>query len=164
MRIALAILAVVGGTSAFQSSSSPRGSRTVPRMSDASEVPLLVIKEKVPPAFPGTPLLGGEYFIGENYWDKLTTEYGSAETGAYIQASEIKHGRAAMLATVGFAFHKLGLTLDHISPHKYLSVTHDIKFEDLAAMTPWEALKAVPAEGLIQMVRVFLSVGVFLSY
>lgn len=152
MRISLAFFIFFGSASAFQSTSSPHASYAVLRMSDAAEAPLLEVKEKVP-CFPNTPLLGGEYFIGENYWNLLTTEYGSEATGAFIQASEIKHGRAAMLATVGFAFHKLGLTLDHISPHKYLSVTHDIKFADLAALTPLEALKAVPAEGLIQMVR-----------
>ena len=54
-------------------------------------------------------------------------EYGSAATGTFLRAAELKHGRSAMLATVGFAFHKLGLTLDHISIHEYLSVTEGVK-------------------------------------
>lgn len=47
-------------------------------------------KEKVP-CFGATPLLGdNRVFFGENYWDKLTMEYGSAETGQYLQAAELK--------------------------------------------------------------------------
>lgn len=100
---------------------------------------------------PRTPLFGEGIFLGENFWDKLTTDLGSEATGTYIRASELKHGRSAMLATVGFAFHKLGLTLNNISPHEYLSVTHNVKFADLAAMSPVDAIKAVPPEGLTQM-------------
>ncbi|GMH99515.1 hypothetical protein TrLO_g5877 [Triparma laevis f. longispina] len=103
------------------------------------------------PCFGATPWLGGPKFVGENYWDKLTMEYGSADTGSFLRAAELKHGRSAMMATVGFAFHKCGLTLDHISPHKYLSVSEGVTFADLAAMTPLEAMKHVPAEGLTQM-------------
>ena len=73
------------------------------------------------------PWIGGPVFVGENYWDKLTMEYGSEATGTFLRAAELKHGRAAMLGTVGFAFHKLGLTLDHISIHEYLSVTEGVK-------------------------------------
>jgi hypothetical protein len=113
------------------------------------------------PCFGATPWLGGPKFLGENYWDKLTMEYGSADTGTFLRAAELKHGRSAMLATVGFAFHKLGLTLDHISPHTYLSVTEGVKFQDLAAMTPLEAMKHVPKEGLTQM---FAFIAIFEIY
>jgi len=65
--------------------------------------------------------------VGEAYWNRLTSDLGSADTGKFIRAAELKHGRSAMVATVGFAFHKLGLTLDHISPHEYLSVTEGVK-------------------------------------
>ncbi|GMH46241.1 hypothetical protein TrRE_jg11395, partial [Triparma retinervis] len=82
------------------------------------------------PCFGATPWLGGPKFLGENYWDKLTMEYGSPATGTFLRAAELKHGRSAMLATLGFAFHKLGLTLDHISPHEYLSVTEGVRFAD----------------------------------
>merc|ERR1719354_7481 len=110
----------------------------------------LEIKQKVP-CFGATPLGGEPVFIGENYWDKLTTEYGSEATGTFLRAAELKHGRSAMVATVGFAFQKLGITFDNISPHEYLSVTQNVKFADLAAMSPIDAIKAVPAEGLAQM-------------
>jgi len=108
--------------------------------------------EKVP-GVPATPWIGTDngFVLGETYWEKLTTGYGSEATGEFIKAAELKHGRSAMLATVGFAFHKLGLTLNNISPHEYLSVTKNIKFADLAAMTPADAIKSVPAEGLTQM-------------
>lgn len=119
-------------------------------------------KEKVP-CFGATPLtLGGEpIFIGENYWDKITQDWGSAETGTFVRAAELKHGRSAMLATVGFAFHKLGITLNNISPHEYLSVTQNIKFADLAAMTPLDAMKSLPAEALVQMFCAIAAVEIY---
>lgn len=117
--------------------------------------------EKVP-CFGATPLLGKEpIFIGQNYWDKLTSEYGSAETGKYIRAAELKHGRAAMLGTVGYAFHKLGLTLNNISPHSFLSVTQDVKFEDLQALSPVEAFSKIPAEGVTQMFAAIAMVEIY---
>lgn len=84
-------------------------------------------------------------------WEKLTEDWGSEETGKFIRAAEVKHGRSAMLATVGYGIHRSGLTLDKISPHDYLSVTEGVKFADLAAMTPLEAMRHVPAGGLTQM-------------
>lgn len=117
-------------------------------------------KEKVP-CFGATPLIGEPTFLGETYWDKLTMEYGSAETGKFIRAAELKHGRSAMLATVGFAFHKLGITLNNISPHEYLSVTQNIKFADLAAMTPLDAMKSLPVESLTQMFVAIAAVEIY---
>lgn len=115
-----------------------------------AEGELLEVKEKVP-CFGATPLGGEPVFIGENYWDKFTTEYGSEATGTFLRAAELKHGRSAMLAVTGFAFHKLGLTLNNISPHEYLSVTQDIKFADLQAMSPVDAVKMIPSEGWAQI-------------
>jgi hypothetical protein len=90
-------------------------------------------------------------FLGKGVWEKLTEDWGSEETGKFIRAAEVKHGRSAMLATVGYGIHRSGLTLDKISPHDYLSVTEGVKFADLAAMTPLEAMRHVPAGGLTQM-------------
>jgi len=118
-------------------------------------------KEKVP-CFGKTPLAGPEpIFLGEMWWDRITMEWGSAETGAFVRAAELKHGRAAMLGTVGFAFHKLGLTFNNISVHEYLSVTKGIKFADLQAMTPLDAIKAVPLEGLTQMFCAIAAVEIY---
>jgi hypothetical protein len=63
---------------------------------DTRSSPVLKMSEKVAskekvPCFGATPLLGdNRVFFGENYWDKLTMEYGSAETGQYLQAAELK--------------------------------------------------------------------------
>ena len=125
-----------------------------------AEGELLEVKEKVP-CFGATPLGGEPVFIGQNYWDKLTTEYGSEATGTFLRAAELKHGRSAMLAVTGFAFHKLGLTLNNISPHEYLSITNNVKFADLAAMSPVEAIKHVPAEGMAQMFAAIALVEIY---
>lgn len=125
-----------------------------------AEGKLLQVKEKVP-CFGATPLGGEPVFIGENYWDKLTTEYGSEATGTFIRAAELKHGRSAMLAVTGFAMHKLGITFNNISPHEYLSVTHNIKFADLQAMSPVEAVKMIPAEGFAQIFMAIAAVEIY---
>jgi len=114
------------------------------------------------PCFGATPFYTKEpVFFGENYWDKITMEWGSADTGAFVRAAELKHGRSAMLGTVGFVMHKLGFTLNNISPHEYLSVTQGIKFADLQAMTPLEAVMKVPGEGYAQ---VFAFIAIFEIY
>ncbi|KAI2504576.1 chlorophyll A-B binding protein [Fragilaria crotonensis] len=138
MKLALSIIGLASAAAFVPAQ--PRA--TTVTLSAMGEVPSMDGKEKVP-CFGATPLLGEPKFFGETWWDKITLEWGSEATGKYVQAAEIKHGRSAMLATVGFAFHKLGLTLDKISPHEYLSVTQGVKFADLAAMTPAEAIHAV---------------------
>mmetsp|Transcript_5196 Transcript_5196/g.14943 ORF Transcript_5196/g.14943 Transcript_5196/m.14943 type:complete len:226 (-) Transcript_5196:111-788(-) len=150
MKVALSALALAGAASAF----APANVQT------ARTTCLAMAKEKVP-CFGATPLLGEPVFVGENYWDKITQEWGSAETGTFIRAAELKHGRSAMIATVGFAFHKLGLTLNNISPHEYLSVTQNIKFADLAAMTPLDAMKSLPAESWGQMFAAIALVEIY---
>jgi Chlorophyll A-B binding protein len=66
-----------------------------------------------------------------------------------------------MIATVGYAFEKFGITFDKFSPHEYLSVTKGIKFADLAAMNPIDAVKAVPAEGLAQIFMVIAAIEIY---
>jgi len=90
-------------------------------------------------------------FFGEAVWNKLTGEWGSEDTGKFLRAAELKHGRSAMLATTGFLFHEFGWTLNNISPHEYLSVSQGIKIAALAAMAPLDSRNIVPAEGLAQM-------------
>ena len=147
MKTAAVLALLAGSAAAFAPTKAPASSTAL-----SAEKDLLTVKEKVP-CFGATPLWTPDQpvFIGENYWDKLTTEYGSEATGTFLRAAELKHGRSAMIATVGYAFHKFGWTLDNISPHEYLSVTEGVKFADLAAMTPLEAMKHVPAEGITQM-------------
>jgi len=152
---ALASILLLSTASAFAPSA-----KTAVSSTSALNAELLQIKEKVP-CFGATPLGGEPVFIGENYWDKLTLELGSAATGTYLQAAELKHGRSAMLAVVGFAFHKLGWTLNNISPHEYLSVTHNVKFADLAAMSPIDAIGAVPLEGMAQIFMAIAAIEIY---
>jgi len=116
--------------------------------------------EKVP-LIGAAPIAGKPLFFGEMYWDLITQKIGSAETGMYVRAAELKHGRAAMMGTIGFAFHKLGLTFNNISPHEYLSFTQGVKFADLAAMTPLDAMKSLPVEGLTQMFVAIAAIEVY---
>lgn len=161
IKIALSLLALVASASAFSTTLNGVGFNNVGttlRMSDdvepAVEEPVAAVaavKTEVP-LLGESPFLGGKsFFLGKKVWDKLTMEWGSAETGKFLRAAELKHGRSAMIATVGYAFHKLGLTFNNISPHEYLSVTQGIKFADLAAMSPVEAMKSLPAESWGQM-------------
>ncbi|KAL3906446.1 MAG: hypothetical protein SGILL_009267 [Bacillariaceae sp.] len=140
MKVVASLIALAASASAFAPSAN----------NGASSTALNMAKEEVP-CFGATPLLGGQVFVGKTEWDLLTSKWGSAETGTYLRAAELKHGRSAMIATVGYAFHKLGLTLDKISPHEYLSVTQGIKFSDLSAMNPVDAMKSLPAESWGQM-------------
>eukprot|EP00586_Coscinodiscus_wailesii_P005805 CAMPEP_0172481818 /NCGR_PEP_ID=MMETSP1066-20121228/7928_1 /TAXON_ID=671091 /ORGANISM="Coscinodiscus wailesii, Strain CCMP2513" /LENGTH=229 /DNA_ID=CAMNT_0013244449 /DNA_START=56 /DNA_END=745 /DNA_ORIENTATION=- len=148
---ALAFISGIAGSSAFAPTPNAAASRSTS---------LNMAGEKVP-CFGATPLLGGSVFVGETEWDLLTTKWGTAETGTFLRAAELKHGRSAMLATVGFAFHKLGITLNNISPHEYLSVTQNIKFADLAAMTPPEAMKSLPVESMAQMFCAIAAVEIY---
>lgn len=66
-----------------------------------------------------------------------------------------------MLAVTGFAFHKLGLTFDHISPHEYLSVTEGVKFADLAAMSPVDAVHQIPAAGFAQIFMTIAAIEIY---
>jgi hypothetical protein len=147
---ALCLAALVSAASAF-----------APAAKVASTQALSATSAEKVPCFGATPLGGEPIFIGENYWDKLTMEIGSADTGTFLRAAELKHGRSAMIATVGYAFQKLGITFDAISPHEYLSVTQNVKFADLAAMTPLEAMKSVPPEGLAQMFVAITAVEIY---
>jgi hypothetical protein len=166
MKICLASLLFVYSAMAFVPKSQQAYDRSTRksflRMSHAAsdDVPLLQIKERVP-CFRATPWLGEPIFFGENYWDKLTLELGSEDTGKYIQAAELKHGRSAMLATVGFALQKLGVSFDKFSPHEYLSVTQAVKFSDLLAMGPIEAIKAVPPLGLAQIFCAIAAIEIY---
>lgn len=167
MKFALSLLALAASASAFAPTTT-NFRNNVLRMSEEAveevtaeaeteaEEAAPVVEEPPAPAGPQkVPLVGAspgpKIFLGEKVWDTLTMDWGSEETGKFIRAAELKHGRSAMLATVGYAFHKLGLTFDKISVHEYLSPTQGIKFADLAAMNPVAAMKSLPAESWGQM-------------
>eukprot|EP00558_Chaetoceros_sp_UNC1202_P005663 CAMPEP_0197246736 /NCGR_PEP_ID=MMETSP1429-20130617/21012_1 /TAXON_ID=49237 /ORGANISM="Chaetoceros sp., Strain UNC1202" /LENGTH=229 /DNA_ID=CAMNT_0042707469 /DNA_START=23 /DNA_END=712 /DNA_ORIENTATION=- len=154
MKLSL-LAALIGSAAAFTPAKVP-----VTTTSLNAEGELLEVKQKVP-CFGATPFGGEPVFIGENYWDKLTLDYGSEATGTFLRAAELKHGRSAMLGVTGFAFHKLGMTLNNISPHEYLSVTQNVKFADLAAMSPVEAVKHIPVEGFAQIFAAITLVEIY---
>jgi Chlorophyll A-B binding protein len=79
----------------------------------------------------------------------------------FVVYSELKHGRSAMIATLGFAFQKLGITFDQFTPHEYLSVTQNVKFADLAAMGPIAALQAIPVEGYAQVFLTIMAIEIY---
>jgi Chlorophyll A-B binding protein len=107
------------------------------------------------------PFDGEGMFVGAKEWELLTTNWGSEDTGKYMRASELKHGRSAMLAVLGQLFHRGGLTLDKISPHEYLSVSQGVKFADLSAMSPIDAIKAVPPLGMAQIFCAIAAVEIY---
>jgi hypothetical protein len=82
-------------------------------------------------------------------------------TTQFTPHRELKHGRAAMIATLGFSFQKLGITFDKFTPHEYLSVTQNVKFADLAAMGPIDALKAIPVEGYAQVFFTIMAIEIY---
>ena len=164
---AVAFVACFSAVEAFTTPASSSVSHSRVQMSEeeaeapAEPEPVAVVAatpEKVP-CFGASP--GPKFFLGEPVWDKLTMEIGSAQTGDFLRAAELKHGRSAMLATLGFSLQKLGVTFDKISPHEYLSVTQDIKFADLAAMGPVEAMKSIPGEGFAQIFAAIAAIEIY---
>ena len=82
----------------------------------------------------------------------------------WFQNAEIKHGRIAMVATIGFMVQKFGVHFPlYLGPtgsnvfHPasdsawYLSTSSGVTFSDIAAASPLEAIKMVPAAGLLQI-------------
>uniref|UniRef100_A0A7S2D248 Uncharacterized protein n=1 Tax=Haptolina brevifila TaxID=156173 RepID=A0A7S2D248_9EUKA len=72
---------------------------------------------------------------------------GSPATLKFFRAAEIKHGRVAMAAMVGFLFH-----INHIHFSGMLSPTFGVSFEALSNMGPFEAWNAIPLLGQIQII------------
>jgi len=71
---------------------------------------------------------------------------GSDETLAFFRHAELKHGRVAMAAMVGFLVH-----INHIHFPGMLSPTAGVSFESLSNMGPFDAWNAVPLFGQIQI-------------
>merc|ERR1719453_1189036 len=71
---------------------------------------------------------------------------GSDATLAFFRHAEIKHGRVAMAAMVGFLFH-----INHIHFPGMLSPTYGVSFEALSNMGPFDAWNSMPLLGQIQI-------------
>ena len=74
---------------------------------------------------------------------------GSDETLAWFRASELKHGRVAMLATTGYIVQGAGI-------HFPGMLSSDVSFESLSAMKPFDAWAAVPDAGKAQILATIL--------
>ena len=91
----------------------------------------------------------------------------------WFQNAEIKHGRIAMVATIGFMVQKSGVHFPlYLGPtgsnvfHPasdtawFLSSTSGVTFSDLAAAAPLDAIQMVPVAGWVQ---IFFAAGLFES-
>jgi len=89
----------------------------------------------------------------------------------WFQNAEIKHGRIAMVATLGFINQKFGVHFPlYLGPTGsnawspgsdeawFLSRTEGITFSDIAAAAPLDAVKMVPMAGWVQIV---FAAGIF---
>ncbi|EEC49558.1 protein fucoxanthin chlorophyll a/c protein [Phaeodactylum tricornutum CCAP 1055/1] len=72
-------------------------------------------------------------------------QVGSEQTFAWFQAAELKHSRAAMLATTGFIVQAAGI-------HFPGMLSKDISFESLSGMNPVEQWAGVPDAGKWQII------------
>jgi hypothetical protein len=95
----------------------------------------------------GKPLIGAsDEFFGQ-VWDPLSLgEQGSDQTLAWFRHAELKHGRAAMLASVGYL-----VQVNHVHFPGMLSVSKNVSFAELAQLHPYEAWEATPVEGKLQI-------------
>lgn len=86
------------------------------------------------------------------------------EALAWFQNAEIKHGRIAMLATVGFMVQKFGVHFPlYLGPSGsnafhpesdaawYLSSSTGVTFSDIAKAAPLDAIQMVPFAGWVQI-------------
>ena len=99
-------------------------------------------------------------------------EGGNPESIKWFQNAEIKHGRVAMVATIGYMVQKMGVHFPlYLGPSGsncfhpesdgswYLSTTEGITFSDIAhAASPLEAVQMIPAAGLLQVGTVFFCI------
>merc|ERR1719305_226387 len=82
---------------------------------------------------------------GGKVWDPLgLADLGSEKTLNFFRHAEIKHGRVAMAAMVGFLVH-----INHI--HFPGEIGQGVTFESLSQMGPFEAWSGIPMLGQIQI-------------
>jgi hypothetical protein len=104
----------------------------------------------------GEELVGASDEFFNEVWDPLgLASAGTDQTLAWFRHAELKHGRAAMLASVG-----LMVQVNHAHFPGMLSVTQNVSFADLAQLRPYEAWEAVPAAGKMQIALVALTLEI----
>lgn len=80
------------------------------------------------------------------FFDPLgLSSMGSDATLSWFRAAELKHGRVAMLATTGYIVQAAGF-------HFPGMLSHDVSFESLSSMSPFDAWSAMPAAGQAQII------------
>jgi hypothetical protein len=95
----------------------------------------------------GKELVGASDEIFNQVWDPLNLgSTGSDQTLAWFRHAELKHCRAAMLASVGYL-----VQVNHGHFPGMLSVSQNISFAQLAQLKPYEAWEATPVEGKLQI-------------
>jgi len=95
---------------------------------------------------------------GGKVWDPLGLSDKMDEGNLnLVRAAELKHGRVAMLATVGWAWTATGTHFNGM-----ISTSKKISFADLAAMgDPISAASKVPAAGIWQMIFAIGALEIF---
>lgn len=68
---------------------------------------------------------------------------------AWFRAAEIKHGRVAMVATLGWI-----AQVNHFSFGGFMSPSEGVKFADIAAASPFDAIGKIPHSGFYQILFV----------
>merc|ERR1719352_1878264 len=95
----------------------------------------------------GEPLVGASDEFFNKVWDPLELgTSGSEQTLAWFRHAELKHCRAAMLASVGYLVQVNGAHFPGM-----ISVSKGVAFADLAKLAPYEAWEATPVEGKLQI-------------
>jgi hypothetical protein len=101
----------------------------------------------------GKELIGASDEFFNQVWDPLgLASTGSEQTLAWFRHAELKHSRAAMLASVGYL-----VQVNHVHFPGLISVSKNVSFADLAQLKPYEAWEATPVEGKLQIALVALT-------
>lgn len=94
---------------------------------------------------------------------KSIVEYSDKEVLKWFQNAELKHGRIAMVATIGWLVQTSGLHFPiYLGPSGaepwLLSKTTGVSFADISAASPFDAINMVPMAGWLQ---IFFAAGIF---
>ena len=102
-------------------------------------------------------LVGASEEISGKVWDPLNLSEKMDEGNLnLVRAAELKHGRVAMLATVGWAWTATGTHFEGM-----LSPSAGVSFAALAALDPLTAASKVPGAGIWQMIAAIGTVEVY---
>ena len=102
-------------------------------------------------------LVGASTEISDKIWDPLNLSENMDEGNLMlVRAAELKHGRVAMLACVGWAWTATGAHFEGM-----LSPSAGISFASLAALDPLAAASKVPGAGIWQMIFAIGTLEVF---